>query len=180
MSIDQSLDAALRAWGHAQVNRYAVRQAPGDRTQAHPLQQAMDVAPGTVERAMARLSGRDGHSRRTFMARDIPGKRIVPTWACDAVPCHDDAGRPRDLPEQAHDMGIPDDLRWVDDAIRRLSRVSEITAAVLSVEFTAPSTARQAARARMVAERTGIQMQARRYRSELRSALQAVAAMKTA
>ena len=178
--VDPTLDAALRAWGHAQVNRYAVRQTAGERSAAHPLRQAMDVAPGTTARALARLRGRDGHSRRAYMARDIEGMRVAPMWSCDPVSCHDDAARPHDPPEIAHDMGIPDDLRWVDDAIRRLSRVSEITAAVLSVEFTAPSTARQAARARMVAERTGIQMQARRYRSELRSALQAVAAMKTA
>lgn len=177
--IDQSLDSALRAWGHAQVNRYAVRQTAGERSGTHPLRQAMDVAPGTAARALARLRGRDGHSRRTYMARDLEDRRIVPMWACDPVAAHDDASRPHDPPEIAHDMGIPDDLRWVEDAVGRLRRVSPTTAAVLYVEYTAPPLARQNARARMVTEQTGVHMQARRYREELKSAVQAIAALKS-
>ena len=178
--VDPTLDAALRAWGHAQVNRYAVRQTAGERSGTHPLRQAMDVAPGTAARALARLRGRDGHSRRKYMARDIEGMRVAPMWSCDPVSCHDDASRPHDPPEIAHDMGIPDDLRWVEDAVGRLRRVSPTTAAVLYVEYTAPPLARQNARARMVTEQTGVHMQARRYREELKSAVQAIAALKTA
>lgn len=175
--IDPALDSALRAWGHAQVNRYAVRQTRGERTDSHPLQQAMSSAPGTRERALARLRGRDGHSRREHMARDLD-RRVVPMWACDPVSCHDDSARPHDPPEIAHDMGIPDDLRWVEDAVGRLRRVSPTTAAVLYVEYTAPPLARQTARARMVTEQTGVQMQARRYREELKSAVHAIAALR--
>ena len=175
--IDADLDEALRAWGHAQVNRYVYRSTPGERTGNHPLRAVMDVAPGTRERALARLRPRDGRSRREWMARDLPDRQIVPMWACDPVTARDDGDRPHDMPEVAHDAGIPDDLRWIDDAIARLRRVSPLTAAVLVTEYTASSRAGQAARARMVSEQTGTHMQTRRYREELRSAALAIAAM---
>ena len=175
--IDADLDAALRAWGHAQVNRYVYRSAPGERTGNHPLRSAMDVAPGTRERALARLRPRDGRSRREWMARDLPDRQIVPMWACDPVTARDDGDRPHDTPEVAHDAGIPDDLRWIDDAIARLRRVSPLTAAVLVIEYTATSRAGQAVRARMVSEQTGTNIQTRRYKSELAVARIAIATL---
>jgi len=49
----------------------------------------------------------------------------------------------------------------------------------LSVVTAPPPLARQNARARMVTEQTGVHMQARRYREELKSAVQAIAALKS-
>src|SRR5688572_32773396 len=86
----------LRRWGCAQANRYAYSR--GDRS-VHALQQARDLAPGTVENAMRDLIGRDGRSRRRILAAGagVKGMSIVPQWAVDAVRASNDASRPHEI-----------------------------------------------------------------------------------
>jgi len=178
---------ALRAWGHAQANRYALSHA--DRS-VHVLDKARDFAPGTKERALRDLVGRDGISRRRFMGErcGVDAMHILPTWAVDPIRSTNDAGKPHDNPEIAVDMGIPDDLRWVESALGALSRQYPLRAAVVRVEFTV--SASQAVKARMacdafvseMAKRLGIDpppggesdrpaLTVRQYRHELDAAL---------
>jgi hypothetical protein len=126
----------LKRWGNAQANRYAYTRA--DRS-IHMLEQARDMAPGTVENALRDLKGRDGADRRRFMAArsgDV-GLAILPTWAVDAIRSSNDADRPHDNPEIAVDMGIPDELRWVDRALAQMSRRFLLRSIIIRIEFTA-------------------------------------------
>lgn len=133
MRLDE-LKNALRAWGVATVNRYAYTRS--DRT-THVLTKVSDHAPGTRARAERELVGRDGRSRRLYMAGKINcGMRIVPVWACDPVRAANDADRPHDNPEIAIDQGIPDELRWVDAALAQLSRESALRSIIVRTEYT--------------------------------------------
>ena len=158
----------LRRWGHAHANRYAYSRADRSR---HVLEHARDFAPQTVERAMRDLVARDGRSRRRLMAAraDVPGMRIVPTWAVDPVRATNDASKPHDNAEIAVDMGIPDDLRWIDRAIASIGRQSPLRALVLRTEFTVGAS--QSVKARMVQEQYGGQLSIWQYRRELQRAL---------
>lgn len=158
----------LRRWGHAQANRYAFSRA--ERTK-HVLEHARDYAPQTVERAMRDLVARDGGERRRFMAArsGVDSMQILPTWAVDPVRSGNDADRPHDNPEIAVDMGIPDDLRWVDRALASIRRQSPLRALVVHVEFTVAAS--QAAKAHMVAEQYGGRFTVWQYRKELARAI---------
>ncbi len=154
----------LKRWGYAQANRYAFSR--GDRC-VHALQQARDMAPGTVENATRDLVARDGAQRRRFMAArsgDV-GLTMLPTWAVDAIRSSNDADRPHDNPEIAVDMGIPDELRWVDRALAGLSRATPLRELIVRTEFTV--SASQSVKARMVAEQYGGTLSLRQYRHEL-------------
>lgn len=155
----------LRRWGHAHANRYAFSR--GDRS-VHALEQARDLAPGTKERALRDLVGRDGTSRRKLMG-ERAGVRIVPAWACDPVRASNDASRPHDNPEIAVDMGIPDDLRWVDRAVAAMARQYPLRSLIVNVEFTVAAS--QAVKTRMVAEQYGGRLTVRQYRYELAKAV---------
>lgn len=158
----------LRRWGIAQANRYAFSRS--DRS-VHALESARDLAPGTRENALRDLVGRDGSSRRRFMAEragDV-GLNIVPTWAVDPVRSSNDADRPHDNPEIAIDVGVPDELRWVDRALASISRQSPLRALILRTEFTV--SASQAVKARMVRDQYGGKLSVWQYRRELQRAL---------
>jgi len=158
----------LRRWGIAQANRYAYSR--GDRS-VHALEQARDLAPGTKEKALRDLLGRDGLERRRFMAaRSGPvGLTALPTWAVDPVPARNDAGRPHDNPEIAVDMGIPDDLRWVERMLAGLRRQYPLRELVVRTEFTV--SASQAVKAGMVRDQYGGKLSVWQYRRELQRAL---------
>lgn len=158
----------LRRWGIAQANRYAYSR--GDRT-VHVLQQVREHAPGTTERALRQLVGRDGRSRRQFMAErsGVQGMRILPVWAVDPVRAANDADKPHDNPEIAVDVGIPDDLRWVDRALASMARQYPLRALIVRTEFTV--SASQAAKTRMVRDQYGGSLTLRQYRYELARAL---------
>ena len=155
---------ALRAWGHAQANRYALSHA--DRS-VHVLDKARDFAPGTKERALRDLVGRDGSGRRQFMARrsGVDAMHILPTWAVDPVRSTNDADQPHDNPEIAVDVGIPDNLRWVESAIAAMMRQNPLRGLIVHTEYTVAAS--QAAKARMVAEKYGGSLTLRQYRYEL-------------
>lgn len=155
---------ALRAWGHAQATRYALSRA--DRS-VHVLDKARDFAPGTKERALRDLVGRDGISRRRFMGQrcGVDAMHILPTWAVDPIRSTNDADRPHDNAEIAVDQGIPDNLRWVESALVAMERQNLLRAMVLRTEYTV--SASQAVKARMVAEAYGGVFTLRQYRYEL-------------
>ncbi|MEX0180038.1 MULTISPECIES: hypothetical protein [unclassified Stenotrophomonas] len=164
MATDDNLTAQLRAWGFAQANRFALTYA--DRS-THVLEKARDMAPGTRERALRDLVGRDGGSRRRFMAErsGVQGLAMLPTWAVDPIRSSNDADKPHDNPEIAVDVGIPDELRWVERALASMMRQYPLRALIVHTEFTV--SASQAVKARMVAEKYGGVLTVRQYRYEL-------------
>ncbi len=135
------------------------------------LDKVRDHAPLTRERAMQDLLGRDGESRRRFMAArsGVQGMKMLPTWAVDPVRAANDADKPHDNAEIAVDMGTPDELRWVDRALASMGRQYPLRALILRTEFTV--SASQAVKARMVAEQYGGSVTLRQYRYELSRSL---------
>jgi len=135
------------------------------------LEKARDMAPGTRERALRDLVGRDGSSRRRFMAdrSGVEGMGMLPAWAVDPVRSTNDADKPHDNPEIAVDVGIPDELRWVEQALASMMRQHPLRALVLHTEYTV--SASQAVKARMVAEKYGGALSVWQYRRELQRAV---------
>ncbi len=131
------------------------------------MQQARDLAPGTAERAARKLAGRDGHDRRHALAKaaDVKRMHVVPVWAVDPIPCTNHASRPHDNPSVAVDMGIPDDLLWLDRAIAQLARIHRMRALVVREEYT--GTGSQSVKARRISEHYGAEFTMRQYRYEL-------------
>lgn len=168
----EAIREALRAWGIASVNRWCYSR--GDRS-IHVLEQARDMAPGTKERALRDLVGRDGTDRRRLMAAGIPwektGRRmdIVPMWACDPVRAANDACHPHERPEIAVDQGIPEDLRWVEQMVGQIQRQNALRGLVVRTEYTV--SASQAVKANMVQDLYGGRLSLRQYRMELERAL---------
>ncbi len=121
----------------------------------------------TGERALQDLVGRDGESRHRFMAArsGVQGMQILPTWAVYPIRAANDASHSQDLPEIAVDVGIPDELRWVDRAPASMTRQYPRRALIVRTEFTV--SASQAVKARMVAEQYGGALSIWQYRREL-------------
>ncbi len=168
MRNEDPMAQALRAWGHAQANRYALSHA--DRS-VHVLDKARDFAPGTKERALRDLVGRDGTERRRFMARrsGVDAMHILPAWAVDPIRSTNNADRPHDNPEIAVDVGIPDNLRWVESAIAAMMRQNPLRGLIVHTEYTVAAS--QAVKARMVAEKYGGTLSVWQYRRELQRGL---------
>jgi len=176
---DVEVKDILKRWGHATVARFVVAR-DGHSMGETVLSRNKDLAPGTRENAMKALVGRDGTSRRQRMAFDPDAKhkpgdgprmRLVPMWACDPVPAHNDASPPHDRePIAAIDIGLPDELLWVESAIAALSRVYPLRAKVLREEFTGTGTQRM--KAGRVQREYGGALNVNQYRAELRKALE--------
>lgn len=128
-------DELLQAWGDALVCRREGIQASSGR--AHALDRARDFAPVTVERFKACIVGRDGISRRAFMAGNgsAPGHRVTPAWAVDPVPCQASRSGPR----RDHG-GLPDHLRSIDGAVRDLAPLDPRAADCLREQYTGRGT----------------------------------------
>jgi hypothetical protein len=154
----------LRAWGQAEVGRYCYSRS--DRSH-HMLSHAMEIAPGTKERAERKLIGRNGLDRRELMAQGsgVQGMRAIPMWACDPIRAKNDADPPHDRPEIAVDTGIPESLRWVERAILGLRRQSDLQAVIVRTEYTV--SASQGVKAHMVSQETGLKLSKWQYRREL-------------
>ena len=99
----------------------------------------------------------------------VQGLRIVPLWAADPIRASNDADHPHDNPEIAVDVGVPDELRWIDRALASMERQYPMRALILRTEFTV--SASQMVKARMVAEKYGGILSLRQYRYELGKAL---------
>lgn len=161
----------LRRWGHATATRHVRPQfaANDDAPDDHPLARARHFAPMTRQRAAARLVGRDGRSRRKYMARDLGacGVQLVPASYVDPVPSKNTRSgslRP-DQRAGAIDVGIPDDLRWIDRALAELTRQAALQAQCLREEFT--GTGSQRMKAARVAKQYAGQLSVWQYRREL-------------
>ncbi|KGU41844.1 hypothetical protein [Xanthomonas citri] len=165
---EDPLLAELRRWGYAHANRYTLSRADRSR---HVLENAKDYAPKTVEQAFCELVERDGRQRRRFMAEraGLTALREIPAWAVDPVRARNDADRPHDNPEVAVDIGIPDDLRWIDRALASMSRQFPLRVLVVRTEFTVAAS--QAVKARMVCEQYGGSLSVWQYRRELQRSL---------
>lgn len=171
---DDDLVFQLRRWGTAQMARFAAND-DGPSAGDHILQRNIDLAPRTIARAKRRIVGRDGESRRRFMAQKTSTETlkmsIIPAWAVDPVPCHNDAGSPTTISASraSADVGIPDDLRWIDRAVSQMSRQHPVRAMVLREEFCGTGTHRM--KAGRVERQYGGQLTVRQYRYELQRAL---------
>lgn len=162
---DDVLTQQLRAWGVVQNRR--LDQWETVRAE-HPIAQARDFAMSRKQ-ARERLAGRDGRGRRGKMAAAAGYPGLLPTWACDPVPCKNDASPPRDLAAPSVDAFVdtdpPDDLRWIDRAVSQLSRVNLLRAMCLREEFCGTGT--QAIKAARVAAAYGGTFTVRMFRIEL-------------
>lgn len=169
------LRSDLKRWGEARAYRYERKDAG-----PHVLSRAREFAPGTAERALRQLLGRDGRGRRTLMGaaagrftkarKPIP----VPMWACDPVPSRDDCrGGGFDSPLTPQSVAwvdpMPDELHWIDQALTELARVNLMRMLVLREEFSGHGT--QRTKAERVAEEYGGELTVWQYRRELVKAL---------
>lgn len=164
LSVATSLRDYLRAWGQAEVSRYCYTRS--DRSH-HMIAHAMEIAPGTKERAEKELVRRDGGDRRRLMAAaaDIPKFNITPMWACDPVTAKNNADRPHDRAEIAVDTGLPDHLKWVERAVLQLKRKSDLQALIVRTEYTVSGS--QGVKAHMVSDQIGTKLSKWQYRREL-------------
>lgn len=176
----EDVKAALKAWGHATVNRFALSGA--DRSTNVLASNLRNLPVQSKSNDDRELVKRDGRSRRLRMAGALrapikDGKggiqiKYVPLWACDPIPARNDADRPHDNPEAAVDLGIPDDLRWVDAAVIRIERQNPLRGLVLRTEYTV--SASQKIKAKMVAETYGGKFSKDMYRRELDKAIEVI------
>lgn len=170
----------LRRWANAKSWRMERSE-----TGTHALSRAREFAPMTRAKAEKRLLGRDGISRRLLMGeaagrvmRNPLGEVVrvlpVPIWACDPVPCRNDAGSggaeaPITPQSAAWVDPTPDDLHWIDRALAQLERVNRVRMLVLREEFMGTGTQRM--KAARVAEEYGGTLTVWQYRAELSKAL---------
>jgi hypothetical protein len=166
---ENMLTEQLKRWGYYTVNRIAVNDdgpSGGDSV----LAKKRNEAPGTKENFERELVGRDGSERRRYMARKsgVPAMAIVPLWSCDPVPARNDADAPREIARAMVALDVPDDLRWIDEALSRLARVNRVQAMVLREEYCGVGT--QERKAANVQGKYGGRLTLRQYRDELRRA----------
>jgi hypothetical protein len=157
----EELDRLLVEWGA--LSKYEESKREG-ATDFHALQRARDYAPGTKEKAMARLVDRDGRDRRRLLARDLAGcgVRIVPKDYVDPVP-----GKTthKATPSERVGDSIPPRLRAVHDSALELYRVDKIAGLVLRQEYCAYGS--QGAKTYRVGEAMGKKIGLRIYRESL-------------
>jgi hypothetical protein len=174
---DDALLEQMKRWGNAQATRFACNDdgpSAGDSVLAR--QRDLGLAYKRKQQDERKLIGRSGVERRRFMATKTnngsDGKlklSIIPAWAVDPIPSRNDAGRPRDNPAVVIDLGVPDELRWIDRALSKLWREFPLRALVLREEFTTSGS--QAEKAKRVEEIYDGSLTARQYSRELERAL---------
>lgn len=159
---------SLERWGAAVVNRY-VRYYDGPSAGDSVLAKQRDLGlKSRLKREEEReIVRRDGTGRRLRMARELDsaGLEIVPMWAVDPVRASNDADHPHDRAPVAVDMGIPDDLRWIERELIALGRKYPMREQILREEYT--TTGSQAAKAKRVADRYEGRLNLEQYRREL-------------
>lgn len=162
------LNDQLKRWGAATVNRFALHR-DGPSAGDNVLAKTFKVANG--KKLDRELLKRDGSSRRAIMAArtGVPGLSVVPKWSCDPIRASNDADYPHERAAVCVDVGIPDDLRWIDRALSQMSRQHAIRAMIVREEFTGQGTQRM--KAMRVQRAYGGQLSVRQYRYELQRAL---------
>lgn len=166
---DDELTTQLRRWGFHTVNRFAAND-DGPSTGDSVLAKTRDLAPVTRERFEQKLIGRDGDARLRFMAAKagVKGLRKLPAWSCEPIRSRNDADRPHDR-RAVVDLGVPEELRWIDRAIAQVERQHPIRAACLREEYCGTGTQRM--KACRVSRDKGIRLSVRQYRYELQRGL---------
>jgi hypothetical protein len=177
---DDPLIDQLKRWGIATATRYAANEdgpSAGDSPLAR--QRELGMRHRRKREEERQIVGRSGEDRRRFMAAKISqqsdGKLrlgIVPLWAVDPIPSRNDADRPHDNPRAVIDLGIPDDLMWIERAVAKLFRENRMRALILKEEFTTPGTHEE--RAARIRRQYGGTLNVRQYRAELKRALDQV------
>lgn len=168
---DDELQQQMKRWGHATVARFAAND-DGPSAGDNILAKQRDLGMKSKRKAddEREIVKRGGVERRRFMAAKAGVKHlhILPTWAVDPVPCRNDADRPHERTAVV-DIGVPDELQWIDRALSQLSRESPMRALVLREEFCGVGT--QAMKAGRVEKLYGGTLTLRQYRYELQRAL---------
>lgn len=163
----------LRRWGIATTGYHAVNDdGPSHGDSVLARQREMGLRSRLKREKEREILGRDGSSRRRFMAKKIAEQSegkvsmgMVPMWSCDPVPSKNDAGAPRDLPRARVEAFVPDELRWIDRALSALWRESAIRAQVVRIEYTTAGS--QRAKVKRIEEQYGASLTLRQYRYEL-------------
>lgn len=168
MGEQDKLKDMLRRWGYATVNRFGVPDDEGGEESI--LSKNRNLAPGTKENFLRPLVGREGFDRRRHMAESarVRGMDLLPTWACDPVRASNDA----DHPHERHvvvDIGIPEDLRWINSSVSSLERQNPMRAMCIREEYCGTGTQQQ--KAERVAQRYGGKLSVWMYRREVQRAL---------
>lgn len=134
---DEKLEALLRAWGREYGGDYRDEPRRWLRTDAHPLAQAMQFAPGKTKRGQVRqIIGRGGHERRRIMgaaAGRLTAKGAVipvPANFVDPIACKADHSRGR-----AGSTPVPPQLQKVEQAVLSLEEVAMIRALCVRVQY---------------------------------------------
>lgn len=167
----------LDAWGHATATRFAVNEdGPSQGDSVLARQRELGMRSRLKREAEHQIVGRDGGERRRYMAAriaaDSGGKLrlgTVPMWAVDPIPSRNDADRPHDNPCAVIDIGIPDDLMWIERAYSQLKRQHPLRALCFYEEFCTPGT--QEAKAARVAKAYGGSLTRWQYNRELAKAI---------
>lgn len=202
---DDELLQQMKAWGYAQRFRWGCapldEDAYGSRPRAHILASNQSLAPKTRERAERDLIGRSGRSRRLRMAAaandvcckggrtgdgctECPSRPravvldVAPLWTCDPIPARNDASHPFDHAPSRVDLGVPDELRWIDAAMAQMARQHPLREQCVREEFTGNGP--QGAKCARVAERYGGTLSIWLYRREIQRGLDFLGARQAA
>lgn len=165
------------AWGHATATRFAVNEdGPGQGDSVLARQRELGMRSRLKREAEHQIVGRDGGERRRFMAAKIAadsGGKLklgtLPMWAVDPIPSRNDADRPHDNARAVIDIGIPDELMWIERAYSQLKRQHPLRALCFYEEFCTPGT--QEAKAARVAKAYGGKLSKQQYWRELQRAI---------
>lgn len=160
---DDELERVLGEWGA--LSKYQQEKDSGGGGDVHVLHRNRDFAPGTRARAVLRLAGRDGTSRRAYMARDLLecGVRMVPAAFVDPIPSPSTGrggGGGGSSPQS-----VPAELRRVEAAALELYRNDKLCGLCLRHEYCGYG--RQSDKADAVAHALGAQIGLRVYRESL-------------
>lgn len=169
---EDELKTQLRRWGYATVTRFAANDdgpSMGDSVLVHVRE--MGAGPKQKAKDDRELVKRDGDARLRLMAKaaGVKGLTKLPAWSCDPIRSRNDADRPHDR-HAVVDLGIPDDLRWIERAVFRLEERFPMRALILREEFCGTGTQRM--KAARVASRYEGRLSVRQYRYELQLALE--------
>jgi len=157
----EDVEKLLSEWGA--LSKYTAQRKEGT-TDAHILERGRAFAPGTRQRAAARLVGRDGFDRRRIMAAGLAscGINIVGTNFVDPIPCNES----RHVgPHQSVADSVPPHLRRINAIASDLYRADTLCGLCLRQEYCGYGT--QADKAARVGVALGMAIGVRIYREAL-------------
>jgi len=178
---DDELKAQLKRWGHATVSRFALQyDGPSAGDSVLAKQRDLGLKSKLKRDDERELVKRDGSARRRTMAAaaGVRGLSMVPLWACEPIRAANDADPPHDRAPAFVDVGLPDDVRWVEGALARIAADNPIRAACIREEFCGTGTQRM--KASRVARLYGGTLSVWMYRREIDLGLEWLRARKAA